>query len=322
MTLTAEQLEKRRGKITSSIAAAALGLSKQKSPIEAWLEVLGESSFSGNKATQRGDRLEGLCLDSVAEDLGLNRRPAPFRTKADWAGDSTDALYYLGSDLIAIGEGKSAGLGVADEYGEEGTDEVPESTLIQSHWHLIHWPEVDICHVPVIVGGFTFEFRRYEVHRDDELEGILWQDLEKWHRDYVVTKIAPPPTHRDGDEKYLRGKFARHIENRFIPATETIRELAKRKIEATARLKDAEREEKEIKNLLRAQLGEAEGCVAEWGKILNRNSADRTKVNWEAVARDAMACIDQGAARSLIEKHTTTQPGPRTLRVTYKEVLQ
>ena len=77
--LTTEQREQRKGKITSSVAAAALGLHSYKTPLQAWMDVRGEAPNVGTKATERGDRLERIVLEYPAEVLGLKYRPAPFR---------------------------------------------------------------------------------------------------------------------------------------------------------------------------------------------------------------------------------------------------
>ena len=307
--LTAEQKEARKGKITSSIAAGALGLHPLMSPIDAWLRARGEGPDIDTKATERGNKLESVILDYPAEKLGLIRRPAEFRSAAPWMGDSADALYVDAAGVpVLIGEGKSASMGVAAKYGEEETDEIPESTLIQSHWHLLHWPEVDRCAVPVLVGGYRFEFRLYYVDRDREFEGILTDDLAKWHRDYVVTGVMPPATALDTES--ICDRYRKHAPGKMIPATAQLAELAARKTDAAERKKAAEAEEEEAKNLIRQLLGDAEGCKAEWGSISWKNTKDVERFDREAFA---------AAHPELLAKYTTTAPGSRVLRVTLKK---
>ena len=307
--LTTEQRKARAGKITSSIAAGALGLNPRMTPIQAWLAARGEAPDIDTKATQRGNRLEGLILDSVAEELGLIRKSAEFRSKAPWAGDSTDALYFDGDELVAIGEGKSASLGISKEYGEEGTDEVPESTLIQSHWHLWHWPEVRICWVPVLVGGYAFEFRRYRVDHDEELEGILVQDLERWHRDYVVTGKMPPAA--GGDSEYLT-KLHPHESGEWIPDAAEVMAAARDYHLAHNAAKAAIAEKEDAKARLQELLGSASGCKAAWGKVTWTNNKPTVRTDWEAVATEL------GATQELVDRFTIEKPGPRVMRVTYK----
>lgn len=304
--LTAEQRQARLGKVTSSIAAAALGLHQHMTPLQAWLAVKGELPDKDTKATERGNRLERVILESVAEDLGLTMRPAEFRSLAPWAGDSADALYL--DDLgrpAAIGEGKSAAMGVARQYGEEETDEIPEATLIQSHWHLLHWPEVRVCWVPVLVGGYAFEFRRYRVDRDEELEGVIWQDLERWHQDYVLAD-KPPPL-RGGDEDWILRQHPKATRPMML-STPEIEDLARSYDAAHEALKVIEANKKTAGARLRQLLGEHEGVRADWGSISYGNT--KGKVSWKAVA------LELGASEELITKHTPE--GGRTLRVTVR----
>lgn len=307
--LTQEQKAARIGKITSSVAAGALGLHPMMSPIQAWQRVRGEGPDVDTKATARGNRLEPVILDYPAEELGLIRKPAEFRSAAPWMGDSADALYVDATGKpVLIGEGKSAAMMVAEKYGEEGTDEIPESTLIQSHWHLIHWPEVNRCVVPVLVGGYKFEFRLYYVNRDRELEGLMVDDLAKWHRDYVVTGIMPPATALDTES--LCDRYRLHSPGKMIAATAEIAALAARKTEAAERRKLAEAEEEDAKNKIRQLLGDAEGCKAEWGSISWKNTKEVERFDREAFA---------AAHPELVAKYTTKTPGARVLRVTLKK---
>lgn len=177
--LSPEAKQARIGKITSSVAAACLGLSSRMSPLAAWLSIRGEADDIDSPATQRGDALEAVTLDEPCRRYGWIREPAPFVQLVDWAGDSCDAIYTLDGVPVALGEGKTAGLGVAADYGEEGTDEIPDAALIQALWHLIHHPTFNVCVVPVLVGGYDFSFKVYNVLRNEELQAHLWDEIQE-----------------------------------------------------------------------------------------------------------------------------------------------
>lgn len=305
--LTQEQLAARKGKITSSVAAGALGLNPRMTPIQAWENVLGLSTFGGNKATDRGNRLEDITLDYPADELDLVRLEAPFRAHPTipWMADSADAAYATRAEpdrIIAIGEGKTAAMGVASDYGEEGTDEVSAGALVQAHHHLIHWPEVDTCYVPVLVGGYAFEFRLYEVRRDEAFEGAMVEELAKWHRDYVVTERPPPVTADDGE--WLKKRYPAATDG-MMADTPEIAEWVEKKIEAAARMKAAEADEELAKNKLRELLGEHEGVKASWGTLWNKVEAG--KPAWKRIAEEL------GATPALIAQHTSE--GHRVLRL-------
>jgi predicted phage-related endonuclease len=313
--LTEAQLKARAGKITSSIAAGALGLTPQTmSQIKAWQAATGDLPPVDTKATERGNRLEQIVLDYPADELSLARKTAPFRQHPNhpWAGDSADALYLDGDDLVLVGEGKTAAMGMARRYGEEDTDEIPESALVQSHWHLIHWPEVERCVVPVLVGGWKFEFRLYYVDRDMEFEGAILQELEQWHRDYVVTGKPPPVTSSEHDREWLLGQFPRGMPGRMLADTPEIERWARDKAAAAEDKKAAEQREDEAKNQLRALLGEFEGVKAGWGSVSYKNNKASAKIDWQALA------LHLGATPEQQQQFTIAVPGPRVLRVTVK----
>lgn len=318
--LTPEQKEKRIGKITSSVAAACLGLDKRKSQIQAKLEITGKSNDDdkNKKACDRGDRLEKLILQYPADKHGLEMVPAGFRNNIkEWAGDSADAVYSKPGIFVPVmvGEGKSASLGVSAEYGEEGTDEVPQHTLIQSHWHLIHWPEVDICVVPVLVGGYRFEFREYMVKRDDELEGLILQDLEKWHHDYIVKDKWPDPDHRDTEwlvGKYPVAKFD------GIPSNKDIEDLAKKYNDIREWVGTAEKRKDSIANKLKAIVGEHDGCKADWGSVTWKNTKCRDYVDWEAIAKKLSSHLTDEQKKDIVLEHTVSKHGHRVFRVNVK----
>lgn len=299
--LSEAQKKARIGKMTSSVVAGALGFDPRSTPLQTWLKITGRESFDGNKATERGNRLEDLILDYPCEVHALHRGDAPFRKNGHmpWAGDSVDATYYEdhdpepGSTLRAIGEGKSASLGIARGYGEEGTDDIPETALIQSHWHLIHWPEVDVCFVPVLVGGWAFEFRLYEVKRNPEMERKLVTKAHAWWERYVKTDNPPPAD--AGDEPSLRALFPEVRRPELTYTDPTVDELVTDLAQAQAAKRAAELRESAIKAKLMERIGEHEGVEGPWGRILWR--PEQGSVSWKKVAEEL------GATNDVIEKH-------------------
>jgi hypothetical protein len=312
--LTAEQLEARKGKMTSSIVAGALGMNPSMTPLDAWMRVTGRlPPLEPNKAMDRGNRLEELVLDYPCDTLDLVRRAAPFRAHPNfvWAGDSADALYLSGDSLRYAGEGKTVSGGVEKHYKEEGTDDIHPGALVQSHWHLIHWPEVDTCLVPVLVGGYTFEFRLYYVRRDAEFEGCLMEDAARWHRDYVVADKQPPAADpRDIDNLLML--HPRHTKGLLDP-TDEIEFLARGKDEARFFRKEYEDKEEKIKLRLIEILGDHEGVQGEgWSIRFRQNKNSKPKVDYESI------CKSLNVPEDIIAQYTRIPAGNRPLVVTIK----
>lgn len=308
MTLTAEQRAQRLGKVTSSIAAGALGEHPHMTPLQAWMQCTGREDFAGNKATDRGSRLESVILDYPCDVLGLYRNDAPFKTDVigTWAGDSADCLYFQAGNELHVGEGKTAIGWLRDEYGEEGTDEVPVHYAIQAMWHLIHWPEAKACIMPVLLSD-PFEFRHYIIRRDSEIESSLIEDLARWHRDYVATDTPPPAS--AGDSETLRKLYPRSSGVMLLEPPTELEELAARKLEAAARKKAAEAEEEAAKNRIRQILEEHDGAEVGSYRVLYRSAKDTSYVDWRNLATAL------GATSDLIETYTKVKPGSRRLTV-------
>jgi len=327
--LTAEQVAARKGKMTSSIVAGALGLNPNMTPLDALMRVTGKlPPTETTKAMERGNLLERLVLEYPCEELMLDLRPAPFRQhpRHAWAGDSADAVYVgpsmsaNSSDAAAvspsviryIGEGKTVSGGVAKHYGEEGTDDIHPGALVQSHWHLIHWPEVDTCLVPVLVGGYKFEFRLYYVRRDEEFEGALLEDAARWHRDYVVADKAPPAT----DPRDLDNLLMLHP----VPTaglaepTSEIEDLAIEKEAARLDKVEAETREKTAKMRLIELIGDHEGVRGDGWVISYGATHYRPKVDYKAIVESL------NVPDNVIAQYTYTPPASRSLRVKIKDI--
>jgi hypothetical protein len=308
--LTAEQIARRRGKITSSVAAAALGLDRWCSPYGAWAKITGreETQAIDSKAIARGNALEDIVLEhpTTLHD-GWAWRHAPYREREPWAGDSCDACYHVDGDLAYIGEGKTVSSMAAGEYGEEGTDEIPERTMIQCQWHLLHWPEVEECLVPVLVGGYSFEFSLYRVRRDVELAGILWDSAHRWHCDHVAADVPPEADERD--TALIRARMNVITPGKWAEDTPDLAALVGKKVACATTRKALEAEEEAAANRIRLLLGDAEGARGAWGKVYYKRSKSTAKTDWKAVATSL------GATDSDIDRFTTLVPGPRSLRI-------
>jgi len=303
----------RIGKVTSSIAAAALGQNLPEStPIDAWRSVTGRDEFAGNKATERGLWLEDRVLDYGAQSLGIvgvgwHAPSFVSHPHLPWAGDSADAIYTDDwGDPIALGEAKTVALGSAHKWGAEGTDEVPVKVLIQAHWHLIHYPDMPFCIVPVLFGGFDFSFSTYRVDRDVEREAQLLEDLEKWHRDYVVTDKMPPVTYADSE--FIASLHPRD-NGELLASTPEIDELCMQTIEAKAIRKAAEQHEDLLCTQLRQLLGEHVGIDGEGYNVSYSTNKDSIVTPWQKIA------LKLGAHKDLIDEMSYKKPGNRPLLV-------
>lgn len=302
-----EWLGLRRGRMTSSLVAGALGMNEHMTPLEAWCAITGRDDFDGNKATLRGTLLEGPVLDYPTREGAYTRLPAAF-VHNDWTGDSADCLYTSPAGDLYVGEGKTAALTMADGWGTEGTDEIPLNVVVQCCWHMGHWPETVATVVPMLIGGYKFEFREYRVKREDDLIGSIFESAERFYRDYVVNDRPPPAS--AGDDDALRHLWPKHVPEKFLPPSDELEQLTRAYVEARDTEKAAEKLKKAHGARLRQLLGDAEGAQGRGWKITHKYQAGPMQTDWEGLAKHL------GATFADEQKFTSQQPGWRVLRAT------
>lgn len=304
--------ERRKRKMTSSRIAAALGHDPDKSPIAVWEEILGiAKDFEGNKLTDRGDILENTVLKYGADVCGAKDwYVPPLQEHANgWAADSCDAIYTDDwGEVVALAEGKTVGMGVASQYGQEGTDQVPRKVLVQACWHLLHYPAAPRAVVPILVGGYEFVFKHFVIERNNEWLGLLMQDAEKWYLDHVVGERRPPVTAKDSD--WLKDTWPHH-EDRMLDPDEDFNTLVGEILTTKAELKVIEEKNELLCNQLRERLGHAAGVKGETWSVSYRNDKDSLQFDPRGVAAYLGMSFEEMKA-----KFSKLKEGPRKLRVT------
>jgi putative phage-type endonuclease len=183
-----EFLADRRSGIGGSDAAAVLGLSKWKTPFAVYQEKVGEIlETTENEAMLWGKALEPVIRQQYAERTGravlvpdgMLTHPKHSFMLANLDGFTDDKR------IVEIKTARTA-----DEWGEPGTDEVPQAYLIQVQ-HYMAVTGFPVADVAVLIGGQ--DFRLYEVPADAELQEMMIEgEAEFWKR--VVDRNPPDAT--------------------------------------------------------------------------------------------------------------------------------
>lgn len=317
--MTSKLDERRIGKIGSSRAAAILGLSSYTTPLQVFEEIqherkTGERPPSNNtRATERGNVLEDVVIAYGAKRLGASITQAEWRQhpKADCFGDSVDAT-YTHDTVGGLVEAKTVSGAVAHKWGRELTDEIPTEYLIQCQWHLAHWPEYSICWVPVLIGGYEFEFRLYRVDRDDELIKKILNACKRFWIENVKANL--PPTATALDEEWLKKRFPT-----VIGEKKTAKECEDEKVIALARqykslseqITPLEEEKKKVKAELMQIVGEGYGLKGAWGSVTWGEQEGSPNIKAYLLGENIIP--DEEILKKYTSKH-------RVLRVNYRGV--
>lgn len=260
MAITAEQRLERRNWIGSSDAPAILGVDPWKSRIAVFMEkVFAVDDLPNEGPIAQGNRWEGPLLDWAEESLGQIERNVHVRHPTDIV-----CAANLDGRLTGKKEGVEAKFtGLADEFGEEGTDQIPERVIVQAH-HQMYCGGLELVWVPVLLArmGRPTEVM-FRVERNDDLISHMIEEEHRFWESYVLPKIPPPldgPPALDVIRRIRRtaGEVA-PLDPDLVAAWET----------AKAIKKQAEDKEEEAKSALLASLGDAEiGDYGDPGKWL------------------------------------------------------
>src|SRR5262249_19095404 len=153
----------------------------------------------------------------------------------------------------------------AAAYGEDGTDEVPESVTVQVHHAFAvleaqpNMPPIRTALVPVLMGGRGI--RCYRIERDDNLVRDLIDLETAWWEDYVVKDRCPPS---DPPSLPTLRRMTRSPE---APVRMIDHVLVSEWLQAKAILKQAESNEETCRRFVLAELGDGEVGECEVGRV-------------------------------------------------------
>lgn len=197
--------------IGGSDAPAAVGECRWKTPLQLYLEKVGETE----PEDESWEMLRGKCMEPALRQHFANTTKLEVRLpltaivhpKYDFMRYNPDGM----CDGKVLAEFKTAAYGKG--WGDEHTDEIPKEYIIQvQHGLACLGYEVAKCSVS-IAGNKP---RYYEVPANKELqEMIIEQEAEFWQR--VIDRNAPEPTtNKDAN------RFHRAVNGDYIMADEAI----------------------------------------------------------------------------------------------------
>lgn len=260
MPISADQLRRRRERIGSSDSPPIVGVYPWKNAYDVWLEKTREvSDFTGSKeAIEIGNAFERPLLEWASRELGVEIQQNVSAVAPH------DAIMAANHDGLVVGkpQGLEAKTGTGTDYGQEGTDEVPERVIIQCQ-HQMYVSELELVWVPVLIARFDrLERVMYKVKRNEKLIEVIAERDHAFWENHVL--LGVPPVDLLPSLEVLRRV-------RRIPETlaEVPAPLVEAWKEAHAAKKAAEAAEGEAVRALVAALGDAEaGDFGDTRKIL------------------------------------------------------
>jgi len=264
-----EWLAVRNRGIGGSDAAAILGLNRFKSPLQVYLEKRGEAEpddLSGNERVYWGNRLEALVADEYEKRTGRKVRRVNAvlqHPRHPWMLASLDRDVVAGDRILEV---KTTAGG--EDWGEEGTDQVPVHYLIQA-MHYLAVTGASVCDLAVLISGRNF--RVYQILRDNDLiETMIEQEQEFWQN---VQDGNPPPPRSLEDVNRL---FPRSAEDAAALADAVTEQRCASLATLMAESKSIESQIESLRVLIQAEIGTASTLVNPAGEILATWKSQKT----------------------------------------------
>lgn len=261
-------LEVRKSGIGGSDVAGVLGVSQWKTPLDVYRDKTGEAEEQEESEAMRwGALLEGLVAEEFArrQNVKVQRRNQLYR-------DSEYPFLIANIDRHIVGskdilECKTTSGWNRNQWGEEGTDQVPFPYLCQVQ-HYMMVLDRQRAWIAVLIDGR--DFRIYCVDRNEKLIGIIRDRCRKFWNEHVLAGVPPEPTTKQDIETLYKAGGHEGIVTAAPDVEEEARSLAGLKQQKKELDKEIEAHENEIKKAI----GEAAELV--------RASDGKTIATWKS----------------------------------------
>ena len=303
MGMTAAILEARRKVLGASETPTILGYGKYagQTPNSVYWSKVGPAVERNDEYLKAGNDFEPALVAFAERKLGLAFETDPsecFQVMLEGIGANIlsatpDGIRMCGSQRYGL-EGKAVmpGNPAIDQWGDDGTDKVPDNVIIQCQQQMAVW-NLEVTFVPVLwCLGYRPEFRLYRVERDEAMwngweEKGKWCDglctrAVRWWNAHIVPQI--PPSDEPAPLDVI--KRMERKQGLFIPAdTDTFAWIDHWCDTRQDRLNAEHLEEEQLRFLL-SKLGDAEGFdLPDGRKFVYREQNGARRCDLDALQR-------------------------------------
>lgn len=265
--------------IGGSVAAAVMGLSRYKTPFQAWLEYTDPSSrqdLSDNEAIEWG-----LALEPVIARVAAERWKIAIEYQPKVIPHPRLSFMRAHVDALVIGERagmevKNRGLLMARKYGEtdeqdedrDDLDNVLPEEAIQCQTYMA-CTGYDYWYLPVLTGGQRL--LRFKIKRDNAIIEKIETSCQKFW-DCVQLGIPPDPINSDDADR----RWREHVPGKIAEADDMLLAI----IDKRVALKKTEKETKDALDFVNFQIKNAMRDAEE----LRRKG--KKLISWKSHMRD------------------------------------
>jgi len=205
-------------------------------------------------------------------------------------------------------------------WGDDGSTDIPPDVWAQVQHEMLVTGAVE-CHVAVLFGHHTF--RVYPIHRDEDFHTALVPRLEEFWFQHVLARVPPNPSSHPSDRALL-GRLHPSDDGDLLSATPEQGQLVHSLQTAMKAAALAQEDVEEVKNRIKAALGDHAGWITPYGTVTWKKTADIRKVEWRKVATELAKEVDSeyydNVLTELAAEHTNISPGVRRFLYERSEV--
>lgn len=288
--------------------------------LEVWLERQGATAERPDTPPMAiGRAMEQTVADQFEAHSGLELlRPWPayavVQGQEPWMLASPDRLL---ADRLAGLEMKTHGFRQREQWGEPGSDDVPDAYMWQTLWYMACC-DVPTWHVAAWdrdAATMDQALRCYVVQRDRDLEAALLTRVEEWWEAFIRDGAQPPLDGSAAATDFLRRRFPRDSAP-LLTATPEQDALGRELLRRRRARAEAESAEAEAENRLKAEIGAAEGIEgagwrATWKAAKDSAVVDHAKYERALEGALLAAGYAEGQIALMRREFTSTRPGSR-----------
>lgn len=264
----ARWLEERRLGIGGSDAAPALGLSKWSTPLQLYLDKIGEGELLEETDPMRfGHLLEPIVRDEYSRRTGREvvfGQPPLVSREYPWMRVNLDGFVHADNRVF---EAKTARNDQG--WGDPGTDDVPQDYILQCT-HAMIVTGAKVADVAVLIGGS--DFRIYTVERNAALVDLVIAG-ERAFWDAVQRREPPAPTTLA--EINLRWRESRPVMRELPP---NVAAACQRLAELKAQIKASEAEADKLEGIVKFEMGDADTATVDGVPVATWKQAKASRV--------------------------------------------
>lgn len=278
MPLTSQQKELRSTGIGASEIAAVAGLSPWKGPHQIWEEKLGIAPpREDTEATRWGRYLEPAIIALWKAETGhkvkyANRHQRTLRHPTCKIALATpDGIV----DPDATLEVKTYGWRMAEHWGEEGTDDIPEYYMAQVQWAMA-CAQKQKCYV---VANCERKIETYVVNFVPALFNALYEIAERFWTDHLVKLKPPPVDHTERCTQFLQRYYPKPLDKTMAEPSRKMDRYAQEIRDAQMMIESAQKKITEAKNHMMDYIGSNYGVETDQGKVLWYNCKGKKTID-------------------------------------------